>query len=111
MNFDIVLIVLDVDDIKCVINYDFPATIEDYIHRIGRTGRMDKKGLAYSFFTVDNVGLAKDLIKILEEANQEVNPRLLEMLQYSREMKTQSKGFLAQKFVVSTKNSLFCFRP
>jgi superfamily II DNA/RNA helicase len=45
---------LDVDDIKCVINYDYPPCSEDYIHRIGRTGRKDKKGVAYTLFTPDD---------------------------------------------------------
>ena len=40
---------LDVDDITHVINYDEPATYEDYIHRIGRTGRVGKKGHALTF--------------------------------------------------------------
>ena len=39
-------------DIKCVFNYDMPGTAEDYVHRIGRTARAGKKGIAYSFFTV-----------------------------------------------------------
>ena len=38
----------DVDDVKYVINYDFPTGIEDYVHRIGRTGRSDKKGIVFS---------------------------------------------------------------
>lgn len=37
------LTILDVDDIKFVINYDYPNNSEDYVHRIGRTGRSDKK--------------------------------------------------------------------
>jgi len=40
---------LDIEDISHVINYDIPATYEDYIHRIGRTGRVDKKGVALTF--------------------------------------------------------------
>lgn len=40
---------LDIQDVSHVINYDMPATIEDYIHRIGRTGRADKKGKALTF--------------------------------------------------------------
>lgn len=40
---------LDIDDVSHVINYDLPASYEDYIHRIGRTGRADKKGIALSF--------------------------------------------------------------
>ncbi|CAI7752109.1 unnamed protein product [Closterium sp. NIES-53] len=67
---------LDVKDIKCVINYDFPSTCEDYVHRIGRTGRAGATGFSFSFFTAANARLAKDLIKILTEANQVVPPAL-----------------------------------
>ncbi|XP_068657775.1 DEAD-box ATP-dependent RNA helicase 20-like [Aristolochia californica] len=67
---------LDVKDIKCVINYDFPGSLEDYIHRIGRTGRAGARGTAFTFFTHANGRFAKDLIKILQEAGQPVNPSL-----------------------------------
>lgn len=70
---------LDVDDIKYVINYDYSNNSEDYVHRIGRTGRCEKKGTAYTFFTYDNASKAKDLIKVLEEASQQVPPALYEM--------------------------------
>ena len=40
---------LDVDDIQLVINYDMTLNIEDYIHRIGRTGRRGKSGVAKTF--------------------------------------------------------------
>ncbi len=40
---------LDIDDISCVINYDLPRSPADYIHRIGRTGRAGKSGIAVSF--------------------------------------------------------------
>ena len=40
---------LDIDDVSHVINYDLPATYDDYIHRIGRTGRANKKGSAFTF--------------------------------------------------------------
>ncbi|KAI8923386.1 P-loop containing nucleoside triphosphate hydrolase protein [Entophlyctis helioformis] len=67
---------LDVKDIKFVINFDFPNNVEDYIHRIGRTGRAQAKGTAYTLFTPDNYKSARDLIKILEEAQQDVDPAL-----------------------------------
>jgi len=40
---------LDIDDISCVVNYDLPRSPADYIHRIGRTGRAGKVGLAITF--------------------------------------------------------------
>jgi len=45
---------LDVKDIRHVINYDFPNQIDDYIHRIGRTGRGGASGVAYTFFSENN---------------------------------------------------------
>jgi len=70
---------LDVDDIKYVINYDYPNSSEDYVHRIGRTGRGQNTGTAYTYFTPDNHKLARDLVKVLEEANQQVDPKLQQM--------------------------------
>jgi superfamily II DNA/RNA helicase len=42
---------LDIPDVEVVINFSFPLTLEDYVHRIGRTGRAGKKGVAHTFFT------------------------------------------------------------
>ncbi|KAF4713510.1 putative ATP-dependent RNA helicase ddx17, partial [Perkinsus olseni] len=67
---------LDVKDIRHVVNYDFPGQIEDYVHRIGRTGRAGCKGNAYTFFTPDKIKMARDLVQILREANQTVSPEL-----------------------------------
>ncbi|WCJ39548.1 ATP-dependent RNA helicase DBP2 [Euphorbia peplus] len=70
---------LDVKDVKYVINYDFPGSLEDYVHRIGRTGRAGAKGTAYTFFTASNARFAKELISILEEAGQKVSSELAAM--------------------------------
>ncbi|XP_054714974.1 probable ATP-dependent RNA helicase DDX5 [Uloborus diversus] len=67
---------LDVDDIKFVINFDYPNCSEDYVHRIGRTARSNKSGTAYTFFTSANGKQANDLIGVLKEANQNINPML-----------------------------------
>lgn len=56
---------LDVKDIGVVINYDMPTCIEDYVHRIGRTGRAGAKGLSFSMITYKEGGITGDLIKIL----------------------------------------------
>ncbi|KAL9626299.1 MAG: hypothetical protein Q9164_007905, partial [Protoblastenia rupestris] len=52
---------LDIPDVKVVINVTFPLTVEDYVHRIGRTGRAGKEGLAVTFFTEYDKGLAGGL--------------------------------------------------
>lgn len=64
------------DGIKYVINFDFPNSSENYIHRIGRTGRCNATGTSYAFFTPQDSRQAKDLISVLQEANQKVNPKL-----------------------------------
>ncbi|XP_060207723.1 DEAD-box ATP-dependent RNA helicase 5 isoform X3 [Lycium barbarum] len=68
---------LDIPDVEVVINYSFPLTTEDYVHRIGRTGRAGKKGVAHTFFTKDNKGLSGELINVLREAGQNVPAALL----------------------------------
>ena len=74
-----ILLATDVKDISHVINYDFPKSTEDYIHRIGRTGRAGAEGTSYTFFTAANSGQARSLVKILEEAHQDVDPKLRDM--------------------------------
>ena len=44
---------IHVDDVSHVINYDLPGTYEDYVHRIGRTGRGSKRGQALTFVPVN----------------------------------------------------------
>lgn len=66
---------LDIKDVKHVINYDMPKEIDEYVHRIGRTGRVGNIGKATSFFdpTSDNdIGLTASLIKVLEGAEQSI---------------------------------------
>lgn len=68
---------LDIPDVEVVINYSFPLTTEDYVHRIGRTGRAGKKGVAHTFFTKENKALSGELINVLREARQVVPDALL----------------------------------
>lgn len=73
---------LDVKDVGCVLNYDMPAgvnAVEDYVHRIGRTGRAGAKGRAYTFFTPKDKKCATQLVDVLAKAGQEV-PRELQAL-------------------------------
>ncbi|XP_034948392.1 DEAD-box ATP-dependent RNA helicase 20-like isoform X2 [Chelonus insularis] len=70
---------LDVEDVKYVVNFDYPNSSEDYIHRIGRTGRCQAAGTAYAYFTPNNARQAKELISVLEEAGQNINPQLADL--------------------------------
>ena len=61
---DIVARGIDISEVTHVINFDIPEVPENYIHRIGRTGRADKKGIAISFFTEKEIPLL-DVIQAL----------------------------------------------
>lgn len=88
-------------NITHVLNYDYPNNSEDYIHRIGRTGRAGALGTAITFFTTDSkfplltrwsvwisadlhldAKQARDLVGVLQEAKQHIDPRLAEMVRY-----------------------------
>ena len=63
---------LDIPHVAHVINFDLPNDIDDYVHRIGRTGRAGKTGLATAFFNESNLSMARPLSDLMQEANQEV---------------------------------------
>ncbi|KAK3245908.1 DEAD-box ATP-dependent RNA helicase 52B [Cymbomonas tetramitiformis] len=63
---------LDIPNVTHVINFDLPSDIDDYVHRIGRTGRAGKKGLATAFFTEKDMAIARTLADLMSEANQDV---------------------------------------
>ncbi|ETE62077.1 ATP-dependent RNA helicase DDX3X [Ophiophagus hannah] len=77
---------LDISNVKHVINFDLPSDIEEYVHRIGRTGRVGNLGLATSFFNDRNINITKDLLDLLVEAKQEV-PSWLENMAYEQQHK------------------------
>nr|KAF6455610.1 DEAD-box helicase 5 [Rousettus aegyptiacus] len=83
---------LDVEDVKFVINYDYPNSSEDYIHRIGRTARSTKTGTAYTFFTPNNIKQVSDLISVLREANQAINPKLLQLVEDRGSGRSRGRG-------------------
>jgi len=64
---------LDIRGISHVVNYDLPKSIDEYVHRIGRTGRLGNTGRATSFYDgQQDSGIAHDLVRILAEAQQTV---------------------------------------
>jgi len=71
---------LDIKDVRAVINYDFPGNVEDYVHRIGRTGRAGATGNAYTFFTARDDRKAGPLVKLMEDAGQQVPDELRAMV-------------------------------
>lgn len=87
---------LDIDDITHVINFDFPRNIEEYVHRVGRTGRAGRTGTSISYITRSDWGVAKELISILEEADQDVPSELREMAARFKSMKDRRANELSQ---------------
>lgn len=70
---------LDIPNVTHVINYDLPTDVDDYVHRIGRTGRAGNTGISTAFFNRGNRGIVRELIDLLKEAHQEV-PAFLETI-------------------------------
>uniref|UniRef100_A0A2N9H6R6 Helicase C-terminal domain-containing protein n=1 Tax=Fagus sylvatica TaxID=28930 RepID=A0A2N9H6R6_FAGSY len=83
---------LDIPDVEVVINYSFPLTTEDYVHRIGRTGRAGKKGVAHTFFMQQNKGLAGELVNVLREAGQIVPADLLKFVTHVKKKESKIYG-------------------
>lgn len=73
---------LDFPNVSYVFNFDMPKNIEDYIHRIGRTGRVGNKGKAISFYNTKNKQIGFDLVKELKKANQKI-PDFLQEFNYN----------------------------
>jgi len=63
---------LDIESIAHVINFDMPTDIDDYVHRIGRTGRAGKVGMGTAFISSENANIIPKLLEILVESGQEI---------------------------------------
>ncbi|KAH8255056.1 hypothetical protein KR032_012346 [Drosophila birchii] len=74
---------LDIPHVKHVINFDLPSDVEEYVHRIGRTGRMGNLGVATSFFNEKNRNICSDLLELLIETKQEI-PNFMEDMSSDR---------------------------
>eukprot|EP00931_Biecheleriopsis_adriatica_P062338 TRINITY_DN3754_c0_g2_i3.p1 TRINITY_DN3754_c0_g2~~TRINITY_DN3754_c0_g2_i3.p1 ORF type:complete len:621 (-),score=138.43 TRINITY_DN3754_c0_g2_i3:56-1918(-) len=67
---------LDIKGVGLVINFDPANNTEDYVHRIGRTGRAGAKGYAITFLTGQEASKARGIIEVMERTNQEIPPEL-----------------------------------
>ena len=90
---------LHVKDLAYVVNYDFPSNLETYVHRVGRTGRVDAEGHAFSFFTRSLAPLAAPLIELLESHKQDIDPNLVKLAESYKivEQKLKESGALPNK--------------
>lgn len=79
---------IDVSTISHIINFDTPEDCDDYVHRIGRTGRMGKEGVAYTFVSEDDGEL---LTRIEVRINQLLEQVYMEGMELKREVKQDIK--------------------
>jgi len=75
---------LDISNITHVVNFEMPSNIDDYVHRIGRTGRAGKNGVSTSFISPDNINIVNPLIERLRENNLDVPSWLESMRPFKR---------------------------
>ncbi|KAF9072712.1 P-loop containing nucleoside triphosphate hydrolase protein [Rhodocollybia butyracea] len=82
---------MDFKGIREVINYDFPTTVQSYIHRIGRTGRAGRSGKAVTFFTDDDGPYLKSIANVIMQSGQSV-PEWITKLPKPSKMKRKQMG-------------------
>jgi hypothetical protein len=70
----------DIKDIQTVINFEFPNNVEDYVHRIGRTGRAGAFGDSYTLLTAADGKKARGLLDLLLQNKQEISPEVSRLL-------------------------------
>jgi len=88
---------LDIPNVEYVINYSFPLTVEDYVHRIGRTGRGGKSGVSHTFFTDFDKGLAGGLVGVMQEAGQTVPQEIYRFPMLTKKKESKLYGAFGPK--------------
>ena len=74
---------LDIPNVLHVVNYDMPSSIDDYVHRIGRTGRCGNTGTAIAFVNEDNKNILRELYDLLKENKQQMDSWFEQMVEDS----------------------------
>ncbi|ORY26051.1 P-loop containing nucleoside triphosphate hydrolase protein [Naematelia encephala] len=91
---------MDFQGVKVVVNYDFPQTVQSYIHRIGRTGRAGRPGTAVTFFSNEDAPHLRTVANIMRASGCEVPGYMLELSKPSKQMKKNlSKAPIKRKSV------------
>ncbi|KAF0692192.1 Aste57867_16705 [Aphanomyces stellatus] len=100
---------LDIPDVEFVLNYSFPLTIEDYVHRIGRTGRGGKKGTSHTFFTNFDKPKAGELVNLLRESNAPVPEELTKFGTHVKKKEHKLYGAFAKDIDMTKKATKITF--
>ena len=80
---------IDFKGVNLVINYDFPQTVQSYIHRIGRTGRAGKQGTAITYFTKQDAPYLKTVVNVMRQSGCDVPEWMLKLPKPSKLLKQQ----------------------
>jgi len=105
---------LDVKGIRAVINYDMANAAEDYVHRIGRTGRAGVQGASYTFVTRSGEDAWKivSIVEIMQKANQFIPPDIAQIVERHHErqrrnqLRNQQQSHLTRVIMVAEKPSV-----
>ncbi|CCW70557.1 unnamed protein product [Phytomonas sp. Hart1] len=96
---------IDFKNVGTVINFDFPLSVESYIHRVGRTGRAGKHGTAITFFTEDDRDRLPPVAKIIKESGNDVEDWILE-IKVDRTLRRRLERTTPRRMVVSTRKRM-----
>ncbi|KAF9586763.1 RNA-dependent ATPase rok1 [Lunasporangiospora selenospora] len=96
---------VDFKGVNLVVNYDFPQTVQSYIHRIGRTGRAGRKGEAVTYFTNDDQTYLKSIVNVMRESGCEVPDWMLAMKKPSKNEKSNLRKKPLQRATINTMSS------
>ncbi|GAB5591053.1 RNA-dependent ATPase rok1 [Umbelopsis nana] len=96
---------LDFKGVNLVINYDFPQTVQSYIHRIGRTGRAGRSGEAITYFTKDDAPYLKSIVNVMRESGCDVPEWMLTMKKPSQNQRKQLRKAPIERKRINTISS------
>ncbi|KAG5496116.1 hypothetical protein JKF63_02417 [Porcisia hertigi] len=96
---------IDFKNVGTVINFDFPATVDSYIHRVGRTGRAGKEGVAITFFTEDDKERLPPIAKVMQESGNDVEDWMLD-IKVDRSTRRRLERTTPQRTIVSTRKRM-----
>ncbi|KAI9592922.1 P-loop containing nucleoside triphosphate hydrolase protein [Syncephalis fuscata] len=96
---------IDFKGVRLVINYDFPQTVQSYIHRIGRTGRAGRTGEAVTLFTNDDVDFLRSIVNVMKTSGCDVPDWMLTLKKASKQKRHQLRRNPVERKTISTRSS------
>ena len=94
---------MDFKGVNMVINFDMPASLISYIHRVGRTGRAGRPGRAVTFFTEGDIVSLRSIATVIQQSGHPVEPWMLELKKPGKKEKRAGKRKKRKSIVVATK--------